>query len=70
MYHPRQDSTYHGLCYTSCAALVRMRNNSVGFMIGHSNTELCLTPKKKKEGNILINNTAHFIYGYMASDIW
>ena len=26
----RQDSTYHGLCYTSCGALVGMRNSSMG----------------------------------------
>ena len=26
----RQDSTYHGLCYTSCGALVGTRNISMG----------------------------------------
>ena len=26
----RQDSTYHGLCYTSCGALAGTRNNSMG----------------------------------------
>ena len=26
----RQDSTYHGLCYTSCGALAGMRNSSMG----------------------------------------
>ena len=26
----RQDSTYHGLCYTSCGALVGTRNSSMG----------------------------------------
>ena len=26
----RQDNTYHGLCYTSCGALVGMRNSSMG----------------------------------------
>ena len=26
----RQDSTYHGLCYTSCGALARTRNSSMG----------------------------------------
>ena len=25
-----QDSTYHGLCYTSCGALAGTRNNSKG----------------------------------------
>ena len=26
----RQDTTYHGLCYTSCGALAGMRNSSMG----------------------------------------
>ena len=26
----RQDSTYHGLCYTGCGALAGMRNRSMG----------------------------------------
>ena len=26
----RQNSTYHGLCYTSCGALAGMRNSSMG----------------------------------------
>ena len=26
----RQDNTYHGLCYTSCGALARTRNSSMG----------------------------------------
>ena len=26
----RQDSTYHGLCYTSCGTLAGMRNSSMG----------------------------------------
>ena len=26
----RQDSTYHGLCYTSCGALAGTRNSSMG----------------------------------------
>ena len=30
MHHPRQDSTYHGLCYTSRGALAGMRNSSMG----------------------------------------
>ena len=30
MHHPRQDSTYHGLCYTSRGALAGTRNSSMG----------------------------------------
>ena len=32
LYSPshRQDSTYHGLCYTSCGALAGTRNSSMG----------------------------------------
>ena len=26
----RQDSTHHGLCYTSCGTLAGMRNSSIG----------------------------------------
>ena len=28
--NPRQDSTYHDLCYTSCRVLAGKRNSSVG----------------------------------------
>ena len=27
MHHPRQDNTYHSLCYTSCGALAGMRES-------------------------------------------
>ena len=30
LHHLRQDSTYHGLCYTSRGALAGMRNSSMG----------------------------------------
>ena len=30
MHHPRQDSTWYGLCYISCGALVGTRNSSRG----------------------------------------
>ena len=30
MHHPRQDSTYHSLCYTSRGALAGTRNSSMG----------------------------------------
>ena len=30
MHHPRQDSTYHGICYTSRGALAGTRNSSMG----------------------------------------
>ena len=29
LHQPRQDNTYHGLCYTSCRALAGMRNNTM-----------------------------------------
>ena len=82
----RQDSTYHGLCYTSRGALAGMRNSSMGppwridltinrTMIERS-YQLHLTPvcQKRKEGRkemfYLKTHSTHFIYGYMASDIW
>ena len=52
MYHPRQDSTYHGFCYTSRGALAGTRNSSM------------------REMFYLTTHSTHFIYGYMASDIW
>ena len=30
MHHPRQDNTYHSLCYTSRGALAGTRNSSMG----------------------------------------
>ena len=30
MHHPRQDNTYHNLCYTSRGALAGTRNSSMG----------------------------------------
>ena len=30
MHHPRQDNTYHSLCYTSHGALAGTRNSSMG----------------------------------------
>ena len=41
MHHPRQDSTYHGLCYTSCGALGGTRNSSVGPPRGIDQTIHC-----------------------------
>ena len=56
----RQDSTYHGLCYTSRGALAGTRNSSMG-------------PKQevqgiKKEMFYLTTHSTHFIYGYMVKD--
>ena len=54
----RQDSTYHGLCYTSRGALAGTRNSSMG------------PPHEgRKEMFYLTTHSTHFIYGYMASDI-
>ena len=106
----RQDSTYHGLCYTSSGALAGMRYSSTGppwridptthrTMSEAFTTELHLAPVWVEGGtglahmsssttlksyNIkqsgaqwvaretfyLTTHSTHFIYGYMASDIW
>ena len=80
----RQDNTYHGLCYTSRGALAGTRNSSMGPHHGGSirrpiapwanalTTELHLAPEKGREREIfyLKTHSTHFIYGYMASDIW
>ena len=52
----RQDSTYYGLCYSSCGALTGTRN----------------TEKQERETEMfyLTTHSTHFIYGYMVSDIW
>ena len=48
----KQDSTYHGLCYTSCQIAQWVDNEG------------------RKEMFYLTTHSTHFIYGYMASDIW
>ena len=80
----RQDSTYHGLYYTSRGALAGTRNSSMGSPHEGSirrpiapwanalTTKLHLTPLvKKKKGNVFYLTTylTHFIYRYMVSDI-
>ena len=58
----RQDCTYHSLCYTSRGALAGTRNSYI------------LLPKillnSVLEFFYLTTHSTHFIYGYMASDIW
>ena len=81
----RQDSTYHGLCYTSRGTLAGTRNSSVGPPHEGSirrpiapwanalTTELHLAPwvrEREREMFYLTTHSTHFIYGYMASDIW
>ena len=69
----RQDSTYHGLCYTSRGALAGTRNSSVGSPHEGSirrpiapsanalTTELHLAPVRK-EGNVLFNDALNTFY--------
>ena len=38
MHHPRQDSTYHGLCYTSLGALAETRNLLITTIIYQANS--------------------------------
>ena len=64
----RQDNTYHSLCYTSRGALAGTRNSSMGECI------LCHKIKqngeREREMFYLTTHSTHFIYSYMASDIW
>ena len=53
----RQDNTHYNLCYTSCGALAGIRNSSMG-------------PPWRKEMFYLTTHSTHFIYSYMASEIW
>ena len=99
----RQDSTYHGLCYTSRGALAGTRNSSMGppwridpttrrTMSERSPSELRPAPIRRaiwassygfpvglqdnevmegrKEMFYLTTHSTHFIYCYMASNIW
>ena len=50
-YDGLEDSTRHGLYYTSCSALAQKR-------------------EREREMFYLTTHSTHFIYGYMASDIW
>ena len=81
----RQDSTYHGLCYTSRGALAGTRNSSMVHpkkdrSDDPSHHERTLLPRSyilllihqeegRKEMIHLTMNSTHFIYGYMALDM-
>ena len=82
-YH-RQDSTWHGLCYTSRGALAGTRNSDDQFddplLLPRSYISLQrehIYPQESEWMNEWMNemfylttHSTHFIYGYMASDIW
>ena len=60
----RQDSTYHGLCYTSRGELAGTRR---ALTAAQRRLQVpYLTCNIRKEGNVLFNDA----HGYMASDIW
>ena len=65
----RQDSTYHGICYTSCGALAGTRNSSMGMII-IIYRYYYIQREREREFFYLTTHSTHFIYGYMASDIW
>ena len=58
-----QDNTCHGLCYTSRGALAGTRNSSIGPPVQRPF-------EGRKDIFYLTTDSTHFIYGYMASDIW
>ena len=81
----RHDNTYDGLCYTSRGALAGTRTSSMGpphegsirrHIAPRGNaltTELHFAPElreREREIFYLTTHSTHFIYGYMASDIW
>ena len=85
----RQDSTYRGLCYTSCGALAWAHNKPVPnsnkawqkgiswipcILKWHEVQARCPghTTEREREREMfyLTRHSTHFIYGYMASDIW
>ena len=66
----RQDCTYHNLYYTKCGDLAGMRNSVLGSPWWIDPTIHGTTSKGRKEMFYLTTQSTHFIYGYMASDIW
>ena len=75
----RQDNTYHGLCYTSCGALLgsiaqwvhpmRDRSDDPRTMTERSTSELRPAPYTRKEESVVFNDELNTLsYGYMASD--
>ena len=79
----RQDNTYHSLCYTSRGALAGTINSvmkgillvivpslfHIYYFFVQLQYEIYLQPKRKEENVTMIYST-HFISSYMASDIW
>ena len=54
-----QDNTYHGLCYTSCGALIGMRNSSMNDRSddpSHHEQKLHLAPDYKIASQIYFNS--------------
>ena len=81
----RQDNTYHGLCYTCRGALAGTRYSSMGPLhegsirrpiapwanaLPLSYVPLLGEREREREMFYLTMHSTHFIYGYMASDIW
>ena len=64
----RQDSTYHSHCYTT-TVLAGMRNSSMGPPRG-INPTTHRTMSRERKMFYLTTHSTHFIYSYMASDIW
>ena len=66
----RQDYTYHGLCYPRRGALAGTRNSSMGPPWRVDPTTYRTMSEREREMFYLTTHSTHFIYGYMASDIW
>ena len=76
MHHTkRQESIYHHLCYLcyhciSHGTLAGMRNSSMGPPWWPITPWAHALPQREREMFYLTTHSTHFIYGYMASDIW
>ena len=64
LYH-RQESTYHGLCYTSCGALAGTRNSLIGSPSGIDLTTSCTT----RECSTTELHSAPFTWWYVV-ELW
>ena len=71
MYHPT-DMKIHVTAYVtnSCGALCKTRNNSIKPQCMIDPASLHATSGSEREMFYLTTHSTHFIYGYMASDIW
>ena len=66
----RQESTYHSLCYTSWGHWLEWEILCGSMLEGSIWQPITPWAEREREMFYLTTHSTHFIYGYMASDIW